>query len=163
QGIGWALTEEYVFKDGVLQNPTLLDYRIPTAMDLPMIDTHIVEVPAADGPYGVRGVGEVPIVPPPAAVANAIYRAVGVRMQRLPVSRERVGRALLPAAAGEALPVPRVRGPSPMRPAVGGQQEVDVEGANGGEVLRHLAATYPQVRDRLLSPEGGLQAHLMIA
>lgn len=102
QGIGWALTEEYVFKDGVLQNPTLLDYRIPTAMDLPMIDTHIVEVPAADGPYGVRGVGEVPIVPPPAAVANAIYRAVGVRMQRLPMSPERVWRALQQAAAEEA-------------------------------------------------------------
>lgn len=58
--------------------------------------------------------------------------------------------------------MPRLRVPSPMRPAVGGQQEVDVEGANVGEVLRHLAATYPQVRDRLLTPEGGLQPHLMI-
>lgn len=102
QGIGWGLTEEYVFRDGELLNPTLLDYRIPTAMDLPMIDTHIVEVPAADGPFGVRGVGEVPIVPPPAALANAVYRAVGVRMQQLPMTPERLWRALQQAEAKEA-------------------------------------------------------------
>ena len=88
QGIGWAITEYYDYDKGVLRNPTLLDYRIPTALDLPMLDTEIIEVPASDGPYGVRGVGEVPIVPPPAALANAISRAVGVRLHNLPMTPE---------------------------------------------------------------------------
>ncbi|MBM3946386.1 MAG: xanthine dehydrogenase family protein molybdopterin-binding subunit, partial [SAR202 cluster bacterium] len=87
QGIGWALNEEYYFtQQGTMANPTFLDYRMPTSLDLPMIDTVIVEVPNPGHPFGVRGVGEVPIVPPPAAVANAIHRAVGVRMTTLPMS-----------------------------------------------------------------------------
>jgi len=91
QGIGWALNEEYVYDDaGHLLNASLLDYRIPTCLDVPMIDAVIVEVPNPGHPYGVRGVGEVPIVPPPAAIANAIYRAVGVRMNVLPMSPARV-------------------------------------------------------------------------
>ena len=78
QGIGWALNEEYFYDDkGMLRNSGLLDYRMPTCLDLPMIETVIVEVPNPGHPLGVRGVGEVSIVPPPAAVANAIYRAVG--------------------------------------------------------------------------------------
>jgi CO/xanthine dehydrogenase Mo-binding subunit len=73
QGIGWALNEEYLYDEkGAMTNASFLDYRMPTALDLPMIDTVIVEVPNPGHPYGVRGVGEVPIVPPPAAVANAI-------------------------------------------------------------------------------------------
>ena len=73
QGIGWALNEEYIYDDdGRLENPGFLDYRMPVASDLPMIDTVIVEVPNPRHPYGVRGVGEVPIVPPMAAIANAI-------------------------------------------------------------------------------------------
>jgi CO/xanthine dehydrogenase Mo-binding subunit len=71
---------------GEMSNPTFLDYRMPTSLDLPMIDTVIVEVANPGHPYGVRGVGEVPIVPPMAAIANAIYNAVGVRMQKLPMS-----------------------------------------------------------------------------
>lgn len=90
QGIGWALSEEYVFDKGVLKNANLLDYRCPVALDLPMIDTVIIEVPASDGPYGIRGTGEVPIVPPGAALANAIYRATGVRLYELPMTPERV-------------------------------------------------------------------------
>ena len=91
QGIGWALNEEYFYNDkGEMTNASFLDYRMPTALDLPMIDTVIVEVPNPGHPYGVRGVGEVPIVPPPAAIANAIYRAVGVRMNELPMSPGRV-------------------------------------------------------------------------
>lgn len=87
QGIGWALNEEYVYNDkGEMVNASFLDYRMPTTLDLPMIDTVIVEVPNPGHPYGVRGVGEVPIVPPPAAIANAIYRAIGVRMNVLPMS-----------------------------------------------------------------------------
>jgi xanthine dehydrogenase molybdenum-binding subunit len=91
QGIGWALNEEYFYNDqGQMANPTFLDYRMPTSLDLPMIDAVIVEVPNPSHPFGVRGVGEVPIVPPPAAIANAIYRAVGVRMSRLPMSPDKV-------------------------------------------------------------------------
>jgi CO/xanthine dehydrogenase Mo-binding subunit len=100
QGIGWALNEEYWYDDrGVLRNATYLDYRMPTCYDVPMIDTIIVEVPDPQHPYGVRGVGEVPICPPPAAVANAIYRAVGVRMQQLPMSPPRVLAAVLDKSA----------------------------------------------------------------
>jgi xanthine dehydrogenase molybdenum-binding subunit len=96
QGIGWALNEEYVYNDrGAMTNASYLDYRMPTSLDLPMIDAVIIEVPNPGHPFGVRGVGEVPIVPPPAAIANAIYRAVGVRMHELPMSPGRVVRELL--------------------------------------------------------------------
>ena len=95
QGIGWALNEEYVYDDqGRLRNASFLDYRMPTALDLPMIDAVITEVPADDGPYGIRGVGEPPIVPPPAAIANALKNATGVRLTQLPMSPERVFWAL---------------------------------------------------------------------
>ncbi len=87
QGIGWALNEEYYMSDsGQMMNTSLLDYRMPISLDLPLIDTVIVEVANPGHPFGVRGVGEVNIVPPPAALANAIYRAVGVRMQQLPMN-----------------------------------------------------------------------------
>ncbi len=87
QGVGMALTEEYVFDDeGRMLNPSLLDYRMPTTLDLPDIETILVEVPNPGHPYGVRGVGEVPIVPPLAAVANAIYDATGIRVRALPAS-----------------------------------------------------------------------------
>jgi CO/xanthine dehydrogenase Mo-binding subunit len=91
QGIGWALNEEYVYgADGRLQNAGFLDYRIPVASDLPMIGTVIVEVPNPGHPYGVRGVGETSIVPPLAAVANAVSNAAGVRLMHLPMSPPRV-------------------------------------------------------------------------
>lgn len=87
QGIGWALNEEYYMGDaGEMMNASLLDYRMPTSLDIPMIDTVIVEVPNPGHPFGVRGVGEVSIVPPPAAVANAIHSAIGIRMEELPMS-----------------------------------------------------------------------------
>ena len=96
QGIGWALNEEYVYGDqGDMKNATYLDYRIPTCYDVPMIETIIVEVPDPQHPYGVRGVGEVPICPPPAAIANAIADAVGVRMLELPMSPPRVLKAIM--------------------------------------------------------------------
>ncbi len=96
QGIGWALNEEYIYNaKGEMTNASFLDYRMPTSLDLPMIDTVIVEVPNPVHPYGVRGVGEVPIVPPPAALAAAIYRAIGVRMRELPMSPGRVLKAIL--------------------------------------------------------------------
>lgn len=99
QGVGWALNEEYVYDDqGRLVNGSLLDYRMPTSLDLPMIDTILVEVPNPGHPYGVRGVGEAPIIPPAGAVANAIYRATGVRMAELPMSPGRVVQAVLAQA-----------------------------------------------------------------
>jgi xanthine dehydrogenase molybdenum-binding subunit len=95
QGIGWALNEEYIYDDqGRLLNTGFLDYRIPTCPDVPMIEPVIVEVPNPDHPYGVRGLGEMSIVPPPAAIANAICRAVGVRLTTLPMSPARILEAL---------------------------------------------------------------------
>ncbi|MBI4296908.1 MAG: xanthine dehydrogenase family protein molybdopterin-binding subunit [Chloroflexi bacterium] len=98
-GAGWALSEDYIFEDGILQNASLMDYHQPTAADLPMIDTAIVEVPS-DNPYGVRGVGEPPIVPSLAAIANAIHKATGVRMSKLPMTSEAVWRAIRAQAKG---------------------------------------------------------------
>ena len=87
QGIGWALNEEYFVNDqGHMVNSSYLDYRMPTSLDLPMIDTVVVEVANPNHPYGVRGVGEVCIVPPMAAIANAVYNAIGVRMNTLPMN-----------------------------------------------------------------------------
>jgi CO/xanthine dehydrogenase Mo-binding subunit len=95
QGIGIGLWEEMIYDDkGRLLNPGLLDYRMPTAMDVPDIETQIVEVPSDDGPYGARGVGEPSIIPGPAAVANAIEDAIGVRVTEAPITPERILRAL---------------------------------------------------------------------
>ena len=95
QGIGWALNEEYIYgKDGRLQNPGFLDYRIPVCSDLPMIDTQILEIPNPNHPYGVRGVGETSIVPPLGAIANAISNAAGVRLTHIPMSPPRVLKAI---------------------------------------------------------------------
>ena len=95
QGIGWALNEEYYMGDeGQMLNSSFLDYRMPTSLDLPMIDTVIVEVENPGHPYGVRGVGEVSIVPPLAAIANAIHDATGVRMNTLPMNPQAVLKAL---------------------------------------------------------------------
>jgi CO/xanthine dehydrogenase Mo-binding subunit len=95
QGVGWALNEEYVFDaDGRMENPGFLDYRVPVASDLPMIDTIMIEIPNPRHPFGVKGVGEVPIVPPLAAVANAVAAATGVRVPELPLSPPRLAAAL---------------------------------------------------------------------
>jgi CO/xanthine dehydrogenase Mo-binding subunit len=95
QGIGWALNEEYVYnKSGVMDNSSFLDYRMPTSLDLPMIDTVIVEIANPGHPFGIRGVGEVCIVPPMGAMANAIHNAIGVRMDVLPMSPGNILEAL---------------------------------------------------------------------
>jgi len=95
QGIGWALNEEYLFDDqGRLENAGFLDYRIPVASDLPMIDTVVVEVPNDTHPFGVRGVGETPIIGPLPAVANAVSHAIGKRLTALPLSPQRILAAL---------------------------------------------------------------------
>ncbi len=96
QGVGMALTEEYYYgPDGRMQNASFLDYRMPTALDLPMIETVLVEVPNPGHPYGVRGVGEVPIVAPMAAVQSAIREAVGIPFTKLPMSPRAVLEGLL--------------------------------------------------------------------
>ncbi len=101
QGIGWALNEEYIYgQDGRMKNPGFLDYRMPVASDLPMIETVMVEVANPDHPYGVKGVGEANIVPAMAAVANAIRDATGVRLTDLPMSPPRILAALDAAKAG---------------------------------------------------------------
>ncbi|MAR35161.1 MAG: oxidoreductase [Chloroflexi bacterium] len=91
QGIGWALNEEYYMLDnGSMANSSFLDYRMPTSLDLPKIDTILVEVPNPLHPYGVRGVGEVPICPPIPAIANAIKNAIGVRLYDTPMNAGRI-------------------------------------------------------------------------
>ena len=95
QGIGWALNEEYYMNDkGSMDNSSFLDYRMPTALDLPMIDTVIVEVPNPKLPFGVRGVAEVSLVPHLAALANAIYQATGVRFTNAPIKPSVISEAL---------------------------------------------------------------------
>lgn len=95
QGIGWALNEEYIFDgDGRMENAGFLDYRVPVASDLPMIDTVLVEVANPRHPFGAKGVGEVPIVPPLAAVANAVRAAIGTRMTDLPLSPPKIRAAI---------------------------------------------------------------------
>jgi CO/xanthine dehydrogenase Mo-binding subunit len=96
QSLGMALTEGLIFDDsGRLTNPSLLDYRKLTAADLPNLETIIVEVPAPAGPFGARGVGEPPIIPAPAAIANALQDATGARLTELPLSPERIALALV--------------------------------------------------------------------
>ncbi len=98
QGIGWALSEEYIYNaKGLMENPGFLDYRCPVASDVPMIEAVLVEVPNPRHPFGARGVGEVPIVPPMAAISNAIRGAIGLRMPDLPMSPPKV-RAAIDAA-----------------------------------------------------------------
>ena len=102
QGIGWALNEEYFYtEDGTMANSSFLDYRMPTTLDVPMVDTVIIEVPNSRHPFGLRGVGEAPIIPPLAALANAIYDAVGVRLNRLPMTPGRILEALEAKKAGK--------------------------------------------------------------
>ncbi len=95
QGIGWALNEEYIYdKNGRLENAGFLDYRIPVASDVPMIETVVVEVPNPNHPFGVKGVAEANIVPPMAAIANAIRNATGKRLTQLPMSPPKVLEAI---------------------------------------------------------------------
>jgi CO/xanthine dehydrogenase Mo-binding subunit len=95
QGIGWALNEEYIYdRDGHVDNPGFLDYRMPIFSDLPMLDTVMIEIPNPKHPQGVRGVGEVPLVPTLAAIRNAVYNALGKRFYSLPMSPPKVLEAL---------------------------------------------------------------------
>ncbi len=103
QGLGWALTEGFDYAaDGRLRNASLLDYRMPTALDVPPIECVLIETPVPGVPYGLRGVGEMPIVPPAATIANALRRALGVRLTHMPMTPERVLAAIKGANFGKA-------------------------------------------------------------
>lgn len=95
QGVGYALLEDFILKEGQIQTPDLATYTIPTALDAPQVEPIIVEATSQVGPFGAKGIGEQPIIPTAAAVANAIYHATGVRMRRLPISPEALRRALV--------------------------------------------------------------------
>lgn len=94
QGIGYALSEEIVYEGGVVRNPNLTDYKMPTAMDAPNVEALFVEAGSNEGPYGAKGVGEPSVIPAGAVLANAVADATGVRIQRLPLTAERVLEAL---------------------------------------------------------------------
>jgi CO/xanthine dehydrogenase Mo-binding subunit len=95
QGIGWALNEGYVYdENGAMLNSSFLDYRMPTTLDVPMIDTVMIEVPNPKHPFGLRGVGEAPIIPPLSAIAIAVSNAIGVRMRELPLTPDVILNAL---------------------------------------------------------------------
>jgi CO/xanthine dehydrogenase Mo-binding subunit len=98
QGIGYALFEELHFEDGRVLNPNLALYKLPTTLEVPTIQTVIVEHPSESGPYGMKGVGEPPVVASAAAVANAVFDAIGTQITRTPLTPERVYRALHPEA-----------------------------------------------------------------
>ncbi len=101
QGIGQALFEELQYVDGVLRNPNFTDYKLPTTVDVPEIEAILVEEPSQHGPYGVKGVGEPSVALPPAAIANAVYDAIGTQVHELPMTAERVHRAVNGQAGGE--------------------------------------------------------------
>jgi CO/xanthine dehydrogenase Mo-binding subunit len=94
QGIGRAILEEVVLKDGKIVNPSLTTYLMPMAADVPAVENILVQVPTEDGPFGARAVAEPPGFGPPAAIANAIEDAVGVRLKTLPLSADKILRAL---------------------------------------------------------------------
>lgn len=94
QGIGYGLSEEMILAGGAVQNPTLMDFKLPTALDMPPVETAIVEEASEHGPFGIKGVGEPPCIPTAAAIANAVCAAIGARVKELPLKPERVLAAL---------------------------------------------------------------------
>jgi xanthine dehydrogenase molybdenum-binding subunit len=93
-GIGFTFLEEMIYIDGILQNSNFTDYKIPTTMEIPLINIHLVETEDPEGPYGAKGVGETPVVPVAPAISNAIFDATGVRVKRLPITPERLRKLL---------------------------------------------------------------------
>ncbi len=94
QGLGQALSEEIVYEGGRVLNANLTDYKMPTTLDMPRVDTILVQHPSLVGPYGAKGVGEPPNIEPPAAVANAVAAATGLRVTVLPITAERIALGL---------------------------------------------------------------------
>jgi CO/xanthine dehydrogenase Mo-binding subunit len=102
QGLGQAMSEACIYGDGKMQNPTFLDYKILSSLDAPKVEVHLVRHPSDAGPFGAKGVGEPPIIPPAAAIANAICDAVGTRVYELPATSEKIRKALREAPVGGA-------------------------------------------------------------
>ena len=129
QGMGKALYEEYVFGNGAILNPNFTDYRIPTALDVPEIKVILVETEDPNGPYGSKSVGELALVPTPAAIANAVYDAIGVRLTTLPMTPERVLEALkqrqASREAGASEPASTTRAGVPLGPTPTTRMESD--------------------------------------
>ena len=102
QGLGYTLYEEMVWDDGRLVNPTLLDYKAPGSSEIPYkIHTDMVEIPEPDGPFGAKGIGEITLVSVPAAIANALTNAAGIRLRKLPFSPEQVLNGILEKEAAD--------------------------------------------------------------
>src|SRR5438128_2837457 len=99
QGLGQALSEEIVYENGRVLNANLTDYKMPTTLDMPRVETILVQHPSLVGPYGAKGVGEPPNIEPPAAVANAVAAATGLRLTSLPITAEHIALALRDAGA----------------------------------------------------------------
>ena len=150
QGIGWALNEEYFFdaKDQ-MRNASFLDYRMPTCLDVPMIETIIVEVPNPSHPFGVRGVGETPIV----ASARHDRQRDPPGHRRADDRAAHVAPGALEGARREVLnrgrPMPIVFIPKPLRDLTGGTAEVTVEGSTVREVIDALDRRFPGIKTRL--------------
>jgi CO/xanthine dehydrogenase Mo-binding subunit len=93
-GLGFALYEEFLFRGGELMNPSFLNYKIPTALDMPEVESILVECEHPEGPFGAKGMGETTNVPLPPAIANAIFDAVGIRIKELPITPDKILEAL---------------------------------------------------------------------
>src|SRR5439155_9748994 len=100
-GLGEAMFEESAYRNGLHRKPSLLEYRLPTFLDMPPVEAIIVEGPDAEGPYGAKEAGEGPLNPVPPAIANAVYDAIGVRFDATPITRDKILRALPRAAISQ--------------------------------------------------------------
>jgi CO/xanthine dehydrogenase Mo-binding subunit len=116
QGVGYSLSEEIVFEDGRMLNPNLALYKLPTTLEAPHVRTVIVEAASEQGPYGAKGVGEPPVVPPAGAIANALANAIGVPVRTTPFTPERVYRVLLQGEDAAAPVLPAGLDPRPGPP-----------------------------------------------
>ena len=141
QGIGWALNEEYIYNaKGQMENAGFLDYRVPVASDVPMIEAVLVEVPNPRHPFGARGVGEVPIVPPMAAIANAIRGAIGLRLHRPADVTAEGSRG---DRRGRLMPKVVLSSGSAGQSLTGGQTEFEVEATTFRRLVLELEKRFP--------------------
>ena len=95
QGLGQALSEEIVYEDGRVLNASLTDYKMPTSLDMPRVESILIEDPSPIGPFGAKGIGEQAVIPTAPAILNAIHDAIGVRIHRIPATPDRIRAAIL--------------------------------------------------------------------
>ncbi len=101
-GIGYGLSEDLVIEDGIVRNPSFRDYKLVTAPEMPEVVFHFIEKDNANGPYGAKGISELPTIVTAPAIANAVYNAIGVRFNDPPLTPEKIARALHGGAAEAA-------------------------------------------------------------